>query len=114
MTTLRSRITALALLTLPRLAAAQGPLGDANEINVGGGGGGDDLRGAIISITQQILTYVSLIAVIVIIIAGIWLIVGFGEESAKERAKKIVIYTIVGLILILIANAIVNFVISVF
>ncbi len=105
MTTLRSRITALALLTLPRLAAAQGPLG---------GGGGVDLRGAIISITQQILTYVSLIAVIVIIIAGIWLIVGFGEESAKERAKKIVIYTIVGLILILIANAIVNFVISVF
>ncbi|OIO53263.1 hypothetical protein AUJ46_05300 [Candidatus Peregrinibacteria bacterium CG1_02_54_53] len=107
---LRSCQNTLALILLPRIAAAQA-LGNADEINVGGGGGGD-LKGTILSIAQKILDFVSLVAVVVIIIAGIWLIVGLGEESSKDRAKKIVIYTIAGLILILIARAIVTFVIN--
>lgn len=112
MTFLRSCYCSLALLVLPRVAAAQGGgLGDANEINTGGGGGGD-LQGTIINIVQKILEFVTLVAVVVIIIAGIWMIVGLGDESAKERAKKIVIYTIVGLLLILVARAIVMFVLG--
>ncbi|MDO8468344.1 MAG: hypothetical protein Q7S29_01135 [Candidatus Peribacter sp.] len=111
MTTLRFTITSLILFVLPRIAAAESGLGNADEINVGGGGGGD-LRGAIVRIVLAVLSYVALIAVVVIIIAGIWMIVGLGEESSKERAKKIVIYTIIGLILILIARAIVTFVIN--
>lgn len=107
------RLIPPALLALPALArAAGGPLGDANEINVGGGGGGTDLRGTIIHLTKTVLTYVSLAAVVVIIIAGIWLIVGLGEESAKEKARKIVLYTIIGLLLILLANGIVTFIIG--
>ncbi|MDD5103886.1 MAG: hypothetical protein PHX93_05850 [Candidatus Peribacteraceae bacterium] len=109
MTFLRSCYYALALLALPRVTAAQA-LGDANEINVGGGG--ENLQGTIINITMKVLGFVSLIAVVVIIIAGIWLIVGLGSDASKETAKKIVIYTIIGLILILAARAIVMFVLD--
>jgi len=110
---LRSCCTSLALLAFPWIAAAQDALGNADEINVGGGGGGGiDLKETIISITKKVLTFVSLVAVVAIIIAGIWLIVGLGDDSAKDKAKKIVMYTIAGLILILIANAIVTFIIG--
>ncbi len=112
MISIRYYLTSLALLTLPRVAGAQ-VLGNADDINLGGGGGGSvDLKGTILSIAQKILDFVSLVAVVVIVIAGIWLIVGLGEESSKDRAKKIVLYTIAGLILILIARAIVTFVIG--
>lgn len=112
MATLRFYITSLALFALPWIAAAESGLGNADDLNVGGGGGGGNLRGTIVSIVMAILSFVALVAVIVIIIAGIWLIVGLGEDSSKERAKKIVLYTIAGLILILIARAIVTFVID--
>ncbi|MFH1444374.1 MAG: hypothetical protein ABIG34_03215 [Candidatus Peregrinibacteria bacterium] len=110
MISIRYYLTSLALLTLPRVAGAQA-LGNADDINLGGGGG-TDLKGTILSIAQKILGFVSLVAIVVIVIAGIWLIVGLGEESSKDKAKKIVIYTIAGLILILIARAIVTFVIG--
>jgi len=112
MTFLR-RALPLALLFIPRIAAADSPLGDANEINTGGGGGGD-LRGTIVTIVEGVLDFVSLIAVIMIIIAGIYLIAGMGSDSSKDTAKKIVLYTIIGLILILIARALVTFLITIF
>lgn len=73
-----------------------------------------DLKATIVTITQKVLDFMTLIAVVTLVIAGIWLIVGLGEDSAKERAKKIVTYTIAGLILILIARAIVLFIVKVF
>ena len=63
---LRSCFAALALSALPWIAAADGVLGDANDINSGGGGG--DLKTTILNIAQQILKFVSLVAVVVIII----------------------------------------------
>ena len=107
----RSAIASLTLLAYPLAAAADNALGNADEINTGGGSG-TDLKETIIHITQQILQFVTIVAVVMIVIAGIWMIVGLGEESSKEKAKKIIIYTIIGLILILIARAIVTFVIG--
>lgn len=73
---------------------------------------GGSLRVTIAHIVNKILTYVALIAVIMIIIAGLYLILSLGNDSAKETAKKIVLYTLVGLILILLAKALVMFFIS--
>ncbi len=70
---------------------------------------GGNLRSTIANIVNKILTYVSLIAVIVIIIAGLYLILSLGNDSAKDTAKKIVLYTAIGLILILISKALVMF-----
>jgi len=70
---------------------------------------GGSLRVTIANIVNKILTYVALIAVVMIIIAGLYLILSLGSDSAKETAKKIVIYTAIGLVLILLAKALVMF-----
>jgi predicted benzoate:H+ symporter BenE len=48
--------------------------------------------------------------VIVVVIAGIRLVISQGEEQEKDKAKKTIFYAIIGLIIILFAQAIVGFV----
>lgn len=74
--------------------------------------GQPDLRTAIVTIINVTLTLLGLIAAAVIIIAGIRLIFSQGDETAKDEAKKTVLYAVAGLIIILFAKAIVVFVIS--
>jgi len=107
------RFCAFVLIALPSAAFAENEvLGNADEIDLGATSE-VDLKQLIIDIIQAVLQFVGLIAVAMIVIAGIWLIVGFGEESSKEKAKKIIIYTIVGLLVIMLAEAIVSFVLDV-
>lgn len=70
-------------------------------------------RVIIAGIVSTILSYVALAAVIVLIIAGLYLVLSFGEDSAKDKAKKIVIYTAIGIALILLAKVLVLFFISI-
>jgi amino acid transporter len=69
--------------------------------------GGTDIRPTIENVITTILSYLALAAVIVIVIAGIRLIVSSGDDSAVEKAKKTILYAIIGLIIILLANGIV-------
>lgn len=69
-----------------------------------------DPRQTIINIVKNVVSYMGLAAVIVLIIAGIYLIFSNGSEEAKEKAKKIIIYVIVGLLIIAFAATVVNFV----
>lgn len=78
-----------------------------------GATGGTDIRSTVRSILLGILSFMALIAVVMIVIAGIILVVSGGDETQKDRAKRIIFYTIIGLIVILLARAIVGFVISV-
>ena len=71
-----------------------------------------DLSAVAISIITMILDILALIAVIFIIIAGIRLIISQGEEEAKDKAKKTIMYVVVGLIVVLLARVIVGFVVS--
>lgn len=71
-----------------------------------------NLRQLIIDVLQTVLTFIALIAVIVIIIAGIRFIISQGDEGEKDKARKTIVYAIIGLVIILLAKAIVNFVIS--
>lgn len=68
---------------------------------------GTDIRATIISIVDNVLNFLGLIAVVAIIIAGLYLIFSFGNDEGKDKAKNIVIYTVAGLILILLAKLIV-------
>lgn len=68
----------------------------------------NSLRGTIISIIEAVLDFLALIAVIVIIIAGIRLIVSQGEDEQKEKAKKTILYAIIGLVVVLFARVIVG------
>ncbi len=84
------------------------PLGDASEIggiDDYGGGDGATVRDKIRNIVQKVLLFVALAATVVIVIAGIILIVGMGSDESREKAKKIILYAIIGIIVIAIAEA---------
>ncbi len=68
------------------------------------------VREIIINIVNAVLGFVGLIAVITIIIAGLYLIFSGGNESSRDTAKKIILYTAIGLLIILIASAFVIFI----
>ncbi len=70
----------------------------------------DGLRETIINIIEAILNFLALIAVIIIIVAGIRLIVSQGEDEQKDKAKKTILYAIVGLVIVLFARVIVGLV----
>jgi len=103
-----SQVAAFVLTTLlPKAALAGGAaLGGASEIALSGS---TDVRQTLRNTLFTVLSYVGLLAVAVICIAGITYILNGGNDSARERAKNIIIYTIVGLIVILLASAIINF-----
>jgi len=64
-------------------------------------------------IINVVLSFVAIIAVIIIIYAGIKYIIARGDEKEVEEAKNIILYTIIGLIIIGLSAALVNFVTSV-
>ncbi len=68
------------------------------------------IRDIIGRILIAVLNFLGLIAVIVVIIAGIRLIVSQGEEEPKEKAKKTILYALMGLIIVLFARVIVGLV----
>lgn len=70
---------------------------------------GQGIRDAILDILIFVLNFLALVAVIFIIIAGIRLIVSQGSDEQKDKAKKTILYVIIGLLVILFARVIVGF-----
>ena len=99
-------LASLAAGTPPVYAGFGGPIpaipGTPNGANEG------NIRAIILKILTFVLNFLALLAVIFIIIAGIRLIVSQGEEEAKEKAKKTILYVIIGLVVILFARVIVG------
>lgn len=113
MTTFQRLVFPLAMglstaLTTTRALAQDflGPVPDYGGADVDEG----DLRVTVLDILGKILMFMALVAVIFIVIAGIRLVVSQGDEGEKDKAKKTIIYVIVGLIVIILASAIVSFV----
>lgn len=71
-----------------------------------------DLKATVINIINWVLGLLGIIAVIMILIGGFQWMTAAGNEEKVEKAKKIISAAIVGLIIILLAWAIVNFVIG--
>ncbi len=67
-----------------------------------------DPREVAISIIEAVLNFLALIATIMVIAAGIYMIVSLGNDDNKEKAKKIIYYTIIGLVVVLFARVIVS------
>lgn len=77
---------------------------------VGGLPDATDPRAVIIKILSAVLNFLALIAVVVIVVAGIRLIVSQGEDEAKDKAKKTIFYALAGLVVVLFARVIVSLV----
>lgn len=79
-----------------------------------GGGNTTNLKDAIINILNAVVNFLGLLMVIAIVVAGFRLVLSQGEEEGKEKAKKGVFYAIIGLVLVLLAKAIILFVTTAF
>lgn len=114
-------VAALAVCTLS-LAVAPAPAlagvdakGEITEgINAAGGRDQTSLEDRIKLIVNILLFVLGAIAVIMIVIGGIRYAVSAGDASQAKAAKDTILYSVVGLIVALLAYAIVNFVVSQF
>lgn len=68
--------------------------------------------GYVSGITNTLITIAGAIAVIVIIIGGIRYITSTGDATRVKQAKDTILYGVIGLIVVIMAYAIVNFVIG--
>jgi hypothetical protein len=68
------------------------------------------IRDIIINILTSVLNFLALIAVVIVVIAGIRLLVSQGEDDAKDKAKKTIYYALLGLVIVLFARVIVGLV----
>lgn len=74
--------------------------------------GDDTLDNLLINIINAILGVVGLICVIVMIIGGINYMTSAGDAGKVKKAKDTILYGLIGLIICVLAFAIVNFVIT--
>ena len=63
----------------------------------------DDFRSAVISFINYFLGFLGLIAVVMIIYAGVLLVTGAGEEEQINKGKKIILWSSIGILVIMLA-----------
>ena len=89
-------------------AYAQAFAGPTPDLGIPGGADEGSIRQIITDIVIAVLNFLALIAVIIVIIAGIRLILSQGEDEAKDKAKKTIFYALIGLLIVLFARVIVG------
>lgn len=72
----------------------------------------DDVRDTAVVIVKYLITFLGIIAVIIILYGGFVWMTAAGSEDRVGKAKKIIIAGIIGLIIIIASFAIVNFVLN--
>ena len=71
-----------------------------------------DIVIAIGQVINFILMFAAILAFVAFVVAGFMFILGFGSDASIQRAKKIMIWSIVGLVIIVFAFVIVEFIIN--
>jgi hypothetical protein len=87
---------------------AESAKGDDQQENLFGDGG------IFQTITNVMLFVIGAVSVIMLIIGGIRYVVSGGDSSAVTSAKNTILYAVIGIIVAILAYALVNFVISSF
>jgi len=71
-------------------------------------GGQGDARTLILTILNFFLGFLGLLAVIMIIYGGMLYVSAAGKQESIDKGKKIIMYAIIGIVIILLSFAIVN------
>ena len=87
-------------------AGLQGGVNEASQIQ---GPTQGSLRQVILSLFHQALGFLAIAAVVMIVIAGFTFVLSAGSDTAKDRAKKMIQYTVIGLLIVLFARSLVGF-----
>lgn len=96
------------LLKVAALTGNSGTNKIPDQVNTGG----TDLKNAVVSIVNGVIGALGIVAVIVIIIGGVNYMTSAGDASKVKKAKDTILYGVIGLVICVLAFAIVNFVIS--
>lgn len=80
------------------------------EVDTVGDGSGD-LKGSISAIINSVIFALGIVAVIVIILGGVQYMTSSGDAGKVKKAKDTILYGVIGLVICVLAYAIVNFVI---
>lgn len=102
--------TALAAVNLAPTALAQ-PLispGDQPSAIASQTGGEGDIREFAKTILNFVLGFLGFIAVVYVIYGGFLYVASGGDDANVEKGKKIILYAVIGIIIILASFAIVN------
>ncbi len=81
---------------------------------IGGISRSTNIRELILAVITFLLNFVLILAVLAIIVAGMYLITSNGDDAQKDKAKNIIFYCIAGILLVLFSRAIVLVVNSIF
>jgi len=84
-----------------------------NELSGSGIRPDTDIVVVVVSIINAVLPYVALLVLVAFVVAGFLFILGFGSDTAIQRAKKIMIWSAVGLVVVLFAFIITQFIIEI-
>ena len=106
-----------AILTLPTFAANSGDPCSQDvpaEVQAAAGCGSTSnaLPGVIVGIINAVIGISGLIAVVYIVVGGVQYMTSTGDPGKIEKAKKTILYAVIGMIVCVLAFAIVNFVIA--
>ncbi len=95
---------------LPGVASATSLInpGDNPSAIAGATGGEGSLRQLVLRMVNYFLTFLGIVAVIMVIYGGVTYVTAAGNDEALGNAKKIIMYALVGIIVILLSFAIVN------
>lgn len=100
---------------VPSYVAMAAPVDQIEDgVDAIGGNQGGDLGARIEDIVNLLLFVLGAIAVIMIVIGGIRYATSNGESSSIKSAKDTILYAVIGLVVALLAYAIVNFVLDSF
>lgn len=95
------------------LFGAQSNVNGGIAVNtIGNEATGSELQGAVISIINAVVGALALVCVIVIIIGGVNYMTSSGDAGKVKKAKDTILYGVIGLVICVLAFAIVNFVIA--
>jgi len=75
-------------------------------------GGSDSLRDLIITMVDYFLGFLGLVAVLMVIYGGVTYVTAAGKDDAVEKGKKIIMYALIGLVIVLLSFVVVNFIIG--
>lgn len=109
--------TAFAVVPAQPAFAAVNPADEIGKgvTSAGGGGVGKNALGDNLKIVVNVLLFaLGAISVIMIVIGGIRYSLSAGDQSAITAAKNTILYAVVGLVVALLAYAIVNWVLGAF
>jgi hypothetical protein len=104
-------VAGLALLGADVVAAVDPATQVNNGVTAAGGSGQKSLQVRVADIINVLLFIIGAVSVIMIILGGLKYVLSNGDSSQITSAKNTILYAVIGLVVALLAYAIVNFVV---